>query len=76
MREILLQAGRPLAFDQFLRIFLPPIVLNSVMMGLVAGKLSEESVAAGFKHAVLILLIVVISFVASPIIMTLFVPTT
>jgi flagellar protein FlaJ len=76
MREILLQAGRPLAFDQFLRVFLPPIVLNSVMMGLVAGKLSEESVAAGFKHVVLILLIVVITFVASPIIMTLFVPRT
>jgi flagellar protein FlaJ len=76
MREILLQAGRPLAFDQFLRVFLPPIVLNSVMMGLVAGKLSEESVAAGFKHVVLILLIVFITFVASPIIMTLFVPRT
>ncbi len=66
MKTSLLLAGRVLAFDAFLRLFLPPLVLNIAMMGLVAGKIAEERLAAGFKHSVLMILVTILAFVLSP----------
>lgn len=76
MRSSLLLAGHTLAFDEFLRLFLPPLVLNVAIMGIVAGKISEERASAGFKHAVLLLVVSMIAFVASPTLMSLFIPPT
>jgi len=45
---------------------LPAIVLNSYIMGLVAGKVSSGSVAAGFKHALILTLFTLIFLLISP----------
>jgi hypothetical protein len=42
--------------------FTTACIFNNYLIGLVAGKISEESVSAGFKHATIL---VVISVVAS-----------
>jgi flagellar protein FlaJ len=42
-------------------IFLTSVVFNSYLIGIVAGKISEESVAAGFKHAAILVVIAVIA---------------
>ncbi len=46
-------------------IFMTAVIFNSYLIGIVAGKISEESVAAGFKHAAIL---VVISVLAAKII--------
>ncbi len=46
---------------------LPAIILNIYLMGLVAGKVSSGSIAAGFKHAVLLLIISLLFMLAAPI---------
>ncbi len=43
-------------------IFMASVIFNSYLIGLVAGKISDESVASGFKHATIL---VVISLVAA-----------
>jgi len=42
-------------------IFLTSVVFNSYLIGIVAGKISEESIAAGFKHAAILVVIAVIA---------------
>jgi len=42
-------------------IFLTSVVFNSYLIGIVAGKISEESVAAGFKHAAILVIIAVVA---------------
>jgi len=42
-------------------IFMTAVIFNSYLIGIVAGKISEESVAAGFKHAAILVLIAVIA---------------
>ena len=42
-------------------IFITSVVFNSYLIGIVAGKISEESVAAGFKHAAILVVIAVIA---------------
>jgi hypothetical protein len=42
-------------------IFLTSVIFNSYLIGIVAGKISEESVAAGFKHAAILVVIAVIA---------------
>jgi len=49
---------------------LPAIVLNSYIMGLVAGKISSGSIAAGYKHALILTIVAVIVIMASPLIRT------
>jgi hypothetical protein len=51
-------------------IMLTSIIFHSYLIGIVAGKISEESVASGFKHATIL---VVIALLAAKI-MPLFVP--
>jgi flagellar protein FlaJ len=42
-------------------IFLTSVVFNCYLIGIVAGKISEESIAAGFKHAAILVVIAVIA---------------
>jgi flagellar protein FlaJ len=48
-------------------VFMSSVIFNSFIIGIVAGKISEESISAGFKHAAIL---VVISVVAAKIIPT------
>jgi flagellar protein FlaJ len=48
-------------------IFTLSVIIHVFMIGLVAGKIGEESIAAGFKHSALL---VVVSLVASIVIPT------
>jgi flagellar protein FlaJ len=50
-------------------IFTVSVVTHCYLIGLVAGKISEESLAAGFKHAALLVLIAIIASKIIPIIM-------
>lgn len=42
-------------------IFLSSVIFHSYLIGVVAGKISEESVAAGFKHASILVIIAMIA---------------
>ena len=37
------------------------VIFNSYLIGIVAGKISEESVGAGFKHAAILVLISIVA---------------
>jgi len=54
------------AFGDFIKLFVPPVILNVVLMGLVAGKVSGERVSAGFKHSFILALISLISLYIAP----------
>jgi len=47
-------------------IFTVSVIFHSYMIGLVAGKISEESISAGFKHAALLVLITLLAAVLVP----------
>jgi len=55
-------ATPPANMDWIRQIFMTSAIFYSYMLGIVAGKISEESIAAGFKHAAIL---VVISIVAA-----------
>jgi flagellar protein FlaJ len=42
-------------------IFITAVIFNSYLIGIVAGKISEESIAAGFKHSAILVLISIIA---------------
>jgi flagellar protein FlaJ len=42
-------------------VFMSAVIFNSYLIGIVAGKISEESVGAGFKHASILVLISIIA---------------
>jgi flagellar protein FlaJ len=42
-------------------IFMTAVIFNSYLIGIVAGKISDESIASGFKHASILVLISVIA---------------
>ncbi len=46
-------------------VFMSAVIFNSYLIGIVAGKISEESIAAGFKHSAIL---VVISILAAKLI--------
>jgi len=48
-------------------IFVTAVIFHSYMIGLVAGKISEESVAAGFKHAAALVIIAALASELVPI---------
>jgi len=56
MGSLLRFAGQAISEQQLINMFMPPVILNSYIMGLAAGKISSERVAAGFKHALLLTL--------------------
>jgi flagellar protein FlaJ len=52
------EAGAPQKdFSGMKLIFLTSVIFHSYLIGIVAGKISEESVAAGFKHASILVII-------------------
>ena len=50
-------AAPPKDFSGMKMIFLTSVIFHSYLIGIVAGKISEESVAAGFKHASILVII-------------------
>jgi flagellar protein FlaJ len=42
-------------------IFISSVIFNSYLIGIVAGKISEESIGAGFKHAAILVIISIIA---------------
>jgi hypothetical protein len=48
-------------FSLMQTIFLTSVIFHSYIIGIVAGKISEESVAAGFKHSSILVVIAVIA---------------
>jgi flagellar protein FlaJ len=42
-------------------VFMSSVIFNSFIIGIVAGKISEESIGAGFKHAAILVLISLIA---------------
>ncbi len=54
-------AAPPPNMDWIRQIFMTSSIFYSYMVGIVAGKISEESIAAGFKHAAVLVIISVIA---------------
>jgi hypothetical protein len=42
-------------------IFMTAVIFNSYLIGIVGGKISEESISAGFKHAAILVIIAVLA---------------
>jgi len=61
MKSLLRIARVYISVPEFVHLFLPPVVLIAVISGLVAGKVSDGTVAAGFKHAVIMAVITLIA---------------
>jgi uncharacterized membrane protein YeaQ/YmgE (transglycosylase-associated protein family) len=47
-------------------IFITSVIFHSYLIGIVAGKISEESVAAGFKHATILVIIAALAAAIMP----------
>ena len=53
--------GPPKDFSMMKTIFMTSVIFHSYLIGVVAGKISEESVAAGFKHASILVIIALLA---------------
>jgi flagellar protein FlaJ len=62
------------SFNQFAQIFLPPVVINTVLAGLVAGKASGEKISAGFLHCTILAIASIVALALSPLFLTSFAP--
>jgi flagellar protein FlaJ len=56
-------------------IFITSCIFSSYLIGIVAGKISEESIAAGFKHAAILVVISIIAANLVPILLKGFMPS-
>ena len=56
----------PPNMDWIRQVFMTSAIFYSYMVGIVAGKISEESIAAGFKHAAILVVISIIAAEISP----------
>ena len=54
------------SFYNFATLFLPPILFNAVLSGLVAGKTSGERVSAGFLHSSILSLLSIAVLISLP----------
>ena len=54
-------AAPPPNMDWIRQIFMTSAIFYSYMVGIVAGKISEESIAAGFKHAAILVIISIVA---------------
>jgi len=61
MRSLLQIARIYISLAEFVHMFLPPVVIIAVISGLVAGKISDGTVAAGFKHAMIMAAMALVS---------------
>lgn len=59
-------ATTPVDIDSLLVIFSTSVIVHSYLIGLVGGKISEESVAAGFKHSALLTVIAIVAAKVAP----------
>jgi flagellar protein FlaJ len=59
-------SGTPIDMSSLLVVFTTSVIVHSYLIGLVGGKISEESVAAGFKHSALLTLIAIIAAKVAP----------
>jgi flagellar protein FlaJ len=59
-------AGNLLELDSLLVIFSTSVIIHSYLIGLVGGKISEESIAAGFKHSALLTIIAIVAAKVAP----------
>jgi len=62
-------AGNAPDIDFLTLIFTVSVVTHCYLIGLVAGKISEESLAAGFKHSALLVVIAIVASKVVPLIM-------
>ena len=53
--------GTPKDMSPMVTTFVTSSIFHSYLIGLVAGKISEESVAAGFKHAAILVIVAVLA---------------
>jgi len=58
--------GSPIDLANISMIFSVSVMMHVFMIGLVAGKISEESIAAGFKHSALLVIITLLASVFVP----------
>ncbi len=61
--------SRSMNLGPTITIFVTSSIFHSYLIGLVAGKISEESVAAGFKHASVLVVIAVLAAKLTPMLM-------
>jgi flagellar protein FlaJ len=54
------------SFTTFAELFLPPIVINTVIAGLVAGKAAGEKICAGFLHCTILAILTIVVIALSP----------
>ncbi|MGQ9641701.1 MAG: type II secretion system F family protein [Candidatus Bathycorpusculaceae bacterium] len=55
------EVGQKKDLGPMIMIFVTSAIFHSYLIGIVAGKISEESVAAGFKHAAILVIIAVLA---------------
>jgi len=63
-------AGLQFAQVEFVRLFVPPLVVQSMITGIVAGKVAEEKVSAGFKHAFVLVLLTLLFAIMTPLLVS------
>ena len=66
MNNIMAIAHMSIATRTMITLFIPPVILNSYIMGLTAGKISSERVSAGFVHALLLVISSLIAMLLTP----------
>jgi hypothetical protein len=59
-------AASNIDLDSLMVIFSTSVIIHSYLIGLVGGKISEESIAAGFKHSALLTLIAIVAAKVAP----------
>ncbi len=57
----------PIDLPLLLMVFTTSVIVHSYLIGLVGGKISEESVAAGFKHSALLTVIAIVAAKLAPV---------
>jgi flagellar protein FlaJ len=55
------ETSQPKDVGPMITTFITSAIFHSYLIGIVAGKISEESVAAGFKHAAILVIIAVLA---------------
>ena len=63
----LAEAGPPKDLTPMITTFITSAIFHSYLIGIVAGKISEESIAAGFKHSAVLVIIAVLAAKLVPI---------